>query len=111
MDKFKFRDSVNYMIDLARTGNKYLADKDVENLSLDVEGSEIHAVNGAEDYIKSVKANISVCIYHSFNDYLKIPILLHEYTQSPICIRQHSTIPVIETVAYVCKKCSTRKMG
>ena len=28
LDKFKFRDSVNYMIDLARTGNKYLADKE-----------------------------------------------------------------------------------
>ena len=28
LDTFKFRDSVNYMIDLARTGNKYLADKE-----------------------------------------------------------------------------------
>lgn len=86
------------------TIDKYLADKDVENLSLDVEGSEIHAVNGAKEYMQSVNANLSVCIYHSFYDYLKIPILLHEYTGSPIHIRQHSTIPVIETVAYVQKK-------
>ena len=28
LDKFKFRDSVNDLIDLARTGNKYLADKE-----------------------------------------------------------------------------------
>ena len=28
LDKFKFRDSVNALIDLARTGNKYLADKE-----------------------------------------------------------------------------------
>ena len=28
LDKFKFRDSVNELIDLARTGNKYLADKE-----------------------------------------------------------------------------------
>ena len=28
LDKFKFRDSVNQLIDLARTGNKYLADKE-----------------------------------------------------------------------------------
>jgi len=28
LDRFKFRDAVNYLIDLARTGNKYLADKE-----------------------------------------------------------------------------------
>ena len=28
LDKFKFRDAVNHLIDLARTGNKYLADKE-----------------------------------------------------------------------------------
>ena len=28
LDKFKFRDSVNQLIDLARTGNKYLAEKE-----------------------------------------------------------------------------------
>ena len=28
LDKFNFRDSVNQLIDLARTGNKYLADKE-----------------------------------------------------------------------------------
>ena len=28
LDRFKFRDAVNHLIDLARTGNKYLADKE-----------------------------------------------------------------------------------
>ena len=28
LDKFKFRDAVNHLIDLARTGNKYLTDKE-----------------------------------------------------------------------------------
>ena len=28
LDKFKFRDAINHLIDLARTGNKYLADKE-----------------------------------------------------------------------------------
>ncbi len=28
LEKFKFRDAVNHLIDLARTGNKYLADKE-----------------------------------------------------------------------------------
>ena len=44
LDKFKFRDSVNQLIDLARTGNKYLADKEPWKLYKENNISEVKQI-------------------------------------------------------------------
>ena len=44
LDKFKFRDSVNQLIDLARTGNKYLADKEPWKLYKENNISEVEQI-------------------------------------------------------------------
>ena len=44
LDKFKFRDAVNHLIDLARTGNKYLADKEPWKLYKDNNIKEVEQI-------------------------------------------------------------------
>ena len=44
LDKFKFRDSVNQLIDLARTGNKYLAEKEPWKLYKENNISEVEQI-------------------------------------------------------------------
>jgi FkbM family methyltransferase len=78
-----------------------LLNTSVELISLDVEGSELHAIDGASSVISSARPNLSICIYHSNLDFVQIPIKLNKLTSKYVHIRQHSSVPLIETVAYV----------
>ena len=52
LDKFKFRDAVNHLIDLARTGNKYLADK---------EPWKLHKENNIKEVEQILYISIETC--------------------------------------------------
>jgi len=51
-DKFKFRDAVNHLIDLARTGNKYLADK---------EPWKLHKENNIKEVEQIIYTSLETC--------------------------------------------------
>jgi FkbM family methyltransferase len=78
-----------------------MKDRQASLVSLDIEGAEQRALVGGMNFFLAQRPDISVCIYHSFDDYLKIPKTLSQINSSPVFIRQHSCIPLIETVAYV----------
>ena len=52
LDKFKFRDAVNHLIDLARTGNKYLADK---------EPWKLHKENNKKEVEQIIYTSLETC--------------------------------------------------
>ena len=52
LDKFKFRDAVNHLIDLARTGNKYLADK---------EPWKLHKENNIKEVEQIIYTSLETC--------------------------------------------------
>ena len=52
LDKFKFRDAVNHLIDLARTGNKYLADK---------EPWKLHKENNMKEVEQIIYTSLETC--------------------------------------------------
>jgi FkbM family methyltransferase len=77
-------------------GNRRLS-----QLALDVEGSEQEAIKGAINTIPDLKNGCAVCIYHNFDDYIKLPGMLSELSNKKyLSVRQHSCIPFIETVLY-----------
>lgn len=43
---------------------------------MDIEGSEIYALKGAEKTIKKFRPKLAIALYHNFNHYYDIPFLL-----------------------------------
>jgi FkbM family methyltransferase len=75
-------------------------DANIDYISLDTEGSELNVLVGAKTTIEKSHCNLAVCIYHSFEDYVEIPKVL-KAIGGKLYVRQHSSIPLIETVAYL----------
>lgn len=73
-------------------------------IKMDIEGAETRALAGAQRIIKSNLPKLAICIYHSNEDMLQIPLKIHElYPEYRLYIRHHS-MGNVETVLYAVKK-------
>lgn len=69
-------------------------------IKMDIEGSEIKALEGAKNTISKYKPNLAICIYHKTDDLWKIPDLIHKMVpEYQLYIRHHSCI-FYDTVLY-----------
>jgi len=69
-------------------------------IKMDIEGSEIEALNGAQNIICKHRPDLAVCVYHRINDYFEIPLLLHNMNKNyNFYMRAHSSC-TMETVLY-----------
>jgi FkbM family methyltransferase len=60
-------------------------------VKLDVEGAEQKALAGAENTIRNNRPKLQVCLYHSDDDFLKIPLqILRYYSKYEIFIGHHT---------------------
>lgn len=75
-------------------------DQKVTFIKMDIEGSEIKALEGAKNTISKYKPNLAICIYHKTDDLWKIPDLIHKMVpEYQLYIRHHSCI-FYDTVLY-----------
>ena len=91
--------------DTVRIPVKSIDNLNVDNVSfikMDIEGSELNALKGAEKTILRDKPKLAICIYHSNEDMLCIPEYI--YTLVPdykFYVRQYGKYPYIyDTVLY-----------
>ena len=69
-------------------------------LKMDIEGAEYRALLGAAKTIEEHRPKLAICVYHSLEDYVRIPELLMErYPFYRFFLRQHSATSG-ETVLY-----------
>lgn len=81
-----------------------LKDKAVTFIKMDIEGSELPSLKGAEKVISTNLPRLAICIYHSDEDMLDIPeYIIEKYPAYSLYIRQHST-GLAETVLYAIPK-------
>lgn len=79
----------------------YFSEKKVSFIKADIEGYEERMINGAEKIIKRDKPIMAICVYHSFSDMYRIPLLLKELNPDyKFSLRQHGGY-ICETVLYV----------
>jgi len=77
-----------------------LGDRKVTFIKMDIEGSELAALRGAERIIREQRPKLAICIYHKPEDVWEIPgFILKCCPDYKLYIRQYSLID-IETVLY-----------
>ena len=67
---------------------------------MDIEGSELAALQGAEQTLRQFKPNLAISIYHKFADFFEIPSYLHGLGLGYRFYLDHYTIHAEETVLY-----------
>lgn len=97
-----------YEVPTVRIDSEF-ANEVVGQIILDVEGSEKAVLEGAQSVIVRDAPVITICIYHSADDYISIQqqiesILPETYKYY---VRQHSCVTSIETVLYAVPKIRT----
>ncbi|MFP3153767.1 FkbM family methyltransferase [Lachnospiraceae bacterium ZAX-1] len=80
----------------------YFSGKDAPTfLKMDIEGSEIAALEGAKHIIETKKPKLAVCLYHKLEHIWEIPYLLKEWNSDyQIYIRHYSANSINELICY-----------
>lgn len=64
---------------------------DATFIKMDIEGSELNALKGAEKTIRANKPKLAICIYHSNEDMIRLAEYIHELNpEYKLYIRQYS---------------------
>ncbi len=69
-------------------------------IKMDIEGSEVEALKGAQEVIKRDRPDLQICVYHQFDDLWEIPILIKEILPDYRLYFGHHTQNLFETIVY-----------
>jgi hypothetical protein len=68
---------------------------------MDIEGSEIEALKGAADTIRTKKPRLAISVYHKPEDIIEIPAFLKELTPDyKFYLRHDCLVNLTETILY-----------
>lgn len=82
-----------------------LMDDHITFLKMDIEGAEEMALIGARRIIQQYKPTLAICLYHSLQDYYKLPLLMKELNEEyTFYIRHYKDMIDVETVCYAIPK-------
>lgn len=81
--------------------DEILKNKEITMIKMDIEGSEMKALEGCSEIIKEQKPKMAICVYHRINDLWDIPLYLKQTNpEYKVAIRHHANYWVSETVCY-----------
>lgn len=82
-----------------------LIDDPITFLKMDIEGAEEMALKGARRVITEYKPTLAICLYHSLQDYYKLPLIMNELNKEyTFYIRHYKDLADVETVCYAIPK-------
>ena len=78
-----------------------LKGEQVTFIKMDIEGSEVAALRGAEEILRVQKPQLAVCVYHKTSDFGEIPLLIREMNPNyQLYLRHHYNRNCWGTVLY-----------
>lgn len=80
--------------------DEYLKNEKVSFIKMDIEGSEIEALQGAQNIIKKYKPKLAICIYHKPKDLWEIPLYIKELVNDYKIYIRHYGRDLSDTVCY-----------
>jgi hypothetical protein len=72
----------------------------VDFLKMDIEGAEFAALNGAANTIRLHRPKLAISLYHSLEDFIRIPLLIKRIVPEYRLYIGHHTVHAEETVLY-----------
>lgn len=87
-----------------RTLDELLKDEKVTFIKMDIEGAEKTALEGARTLIAQQKPILAICIYHSPQDMLELPLYMKALDDDYQIYIRHYTGEMLETVCYAVPK-------
>lgn len=70
-------------------------------IKMDIEGSEIEAIKGTADTIRTKKPRLAISVYHKPEDIIEIPALLQELLpEYKFYLRHDCLVNLTETILY-----------
>lgn len=72
----------------------------VTYIKMDIEGSEMQALRGAQNVIRRDKPKLAICIYHKPEDYYEIPLYIKELVPEYKFYIRHHKFSMNDTVCY-----------
>lgn len=76
----------------------------IDFIKMDIEGSELPALQGAIDTLKNDRPQLAISIYHSSDEYIKIPLFLYETLENYIFRFGHYAARTNESIIYAIPK-------
>ena len=80
--------------------DEFYQNKRVDFIKMDIEGAELSALKGAEKTIKRDRPILAICIYHSPEDFVGIPIYLDNLLENYTFNILHHTNEYVESILY-----------
>ena len=105
---FVYEGSASRIVDNANGSGKisvisldeYLQNKPVTFIKMDIEGSELNAIKGAEKTICKYKPKLAISIYHKPEDLIELPKLLLSFNNNYKFWLRHYSLSWFDTVLY-----------
>lgn len=76
-----------------------ISDK-IDLIALDIEGSEIEALEGGQETIKKYMPKLGICVYHRLNHYVDVPLLIKRINPEYKLYFRHHSVVSTESVIY-----------
>ncbi len=96
----KLNDNGNCLVKTCKLDN-LLNQINVSFIKMDVEGSEIQALEGAQETIKRNSPKLAICAYHKWSDFIEIPQFIKSINiKYKIYMRHYSSGTEFETIIY-----------
>ncbi len=77
-----------------------IGNDEVTFIKMDIEGSELEALKGAEKLIKRCKPKLAICVYHKPEDIIEIPMYIKSLVPEYKLYLRHYSFSASETVLY-----------
>lgn len=78
--------------------------KDATFIKMDIEGAELNALEGAISLIIKNRPKLAICIYHSDDDMIRIPIYLYSKLKDYLFYVRHHSYSIGDTILYCIPK-------
>lgn len=88
-----------YKAEIVRLDDE-ISEEPVSLIKMDIEGSEVDALEGAKKIIAQYKPTLAICTYHKISDLWEVPLLIKEILPEYKIYLRHHTKTQIETVCY-----------
>ena len=114
-DELYFMDSAGMGGNVTSSGNILVRADTIDNIvkdyngnvdliKMDIEGSEVNALKGAEETIRRNHPILAICVYHKISDLWEVPEIISKYYDGYKFYLRHHSEGIDETVLYAIPK-------